>query len=62
MTVVEVVRELAATHSDAESLLRSLVERGSADVEVTDSGLLVYTFPDVQLLEDKPTSRGVLDD
>ena len=62
LTVVEVVRELATTHQDAEKLLRSLVERGFAEVEVTDSGLLVYTFPDVQLLEEKPDSRGVLDD
>jgi len=62
LTVVEVVRELALTHSDAESLLRSLVVRGFAEVEVTDSGLLVYAFPDVQLLDDKATARGVLDD
>ncbi len=62
LTVVEVVRELATTHPEAESLLRSLVERGFADVEVTDQGLLVYAFPDVQMLDDKSTSRGVLDD
>jgi predicted DNA-binding transcriptional regulator len=61
LTVVEVVRELAMQHSGAEALLRSMTERGVADIEVTDSGLLVYTFPDVQRLQDKPTSRGVLD-
>jgi hypothetical protein len=62
LTVVEVVRELAMTHPEAESLLRSIVVRGFADVEITESGLLVYTFPDVQLLDEKTTSRGVLDD
>ena len=62
LTVVEVVRDLAMTHAHAENLLRSLVVRGFAEVEVTDSGLLVYTVPDVQLLDEKPTSRGVLDD
>jgi predicted DNA-binding transcriptional regulator len=61
LTVVEVVRELAMEHSGAEALLRSMVERGVAEIEVTESGLLVYTFPDVQRLQDKPTSRGVLD-
>ncbi|UCG87240.1 MAG: hypothetical protein JSW71_01455 [Gemmatimonadota bacterium] len=62
LTVVEVVQELALTHGDAESLLRSLVVRGYSEVEVTDTGLLVYTFPDVQLLDGKATARGVLDD
>jgi hypothetical protein len=62
LTVVEVVRELATTHAEAEGLLRSLVERGVADVEVTEQGLLVYAFPDVQMLDGKSTSRGVLDD
>lgn len=62
LTVVEVVRELALSQPDADALLRLMVERSVADVEVTDSGLLVYTFPDVQKLGDKSSSRGVLDD
>jgi hypothetical protein len=62
LTVVEVVRELALTHPAAEELLRSLVVRGFAEVEVTESGLLVYTFPELQLLDEKPSSRSVLDD
>ncbi len=62
LTVVEVVRELAVTHSDAEELLRSLQVRGFAEIEITDSGMLVYRFPDVQLLEEKGTAKGVLDD
>lgn len=62
LTVVEVVRELAMSQPDADALLRSMVERSLADVEVTDSGLLVYTFPDVQKLGDKSSSRGILDD
>jgi hypothetical protein len=62
LTVVEVVRELAVTHSDAEALLRSLQIRGFAEIEITDSGMLVYKFPDVQLLGEKATGKGVLDD
>jgi predicted DNA-binding transcriptional regulator len=61
LTVVEVVRELAMGQLEAESTLRSLVERGICEVEVTDRGLLVYSFPDVKLLGEKHTSRGVLD-
>ncbi len=62
LTVVEVVRELAVTHPEAEELLKSLVIKGFAEIEVTDSGMLVYSFPDVKLLKEKSTSRGVLDD
>ena len=62
LTVVEIVRDLAMGQAEAEGMLRSLVERGTAEVEVTDRGLLVYSFPDVKLLDEKHTSRGVLDD
>ena len=61
LTVVEVVRELAMTHADAEMLLKSTAHRGVSEIEVSDDGLLVYRFPDVQLLEGKSTSKGVLD-
>ena len=62
LTVVEVVRELAVTHSEAEELLKTLQVRGFAEIEITESGMLVYNFPDVQLLGEKTTGKGVLDD
>jgi hypothetical protein len=62
LTVVEVVRELAVSHSEAEELLRSLQVRGHTEIEITESGMLVYRFPDVQLLSEKATGKGVLDD
>jgi hypothetical protein len=62
LTVVEVVRELAVTHLEAEELLRSLQVRGFTEIEITESGMLVYKFPDVQLLSEKATGKGVLDD
>ena len=61
LTVVDVVRDLALANSDAEQLLRGVVERGDAEIEITDRGLLVYRFPDVQLLDEKSSSKGVLD-
>ncbi len=62
LTVVEVVREMAVTHAEAEELLRSLQVRGFTEIEITDSGMLVYRFSDIQLLGEKATGKGVLDD
>jgi len=61
LTVVEVVADTSMSVGDAEDALASLVERGVGDVEVTDSGLLVYVFRDVQQLGEKPRSKGLLD-
>ncbi len=61
LTVVEVLAEFAVTPEEAEAALRDLSVRGVAEPEVTESGLLVYAFPDVRLLEEKPRSRGVLE-
>ena len=32
-----------------------------ADIEITDSGLIVYAFRDVKHLGEKPHAKGVLD-
>jgi hypothetical protein len=61
LTAVEVVSEFAVTPDEAEAALRDLVVRGLAEPEVTESGLLVYAFHDVQRLEEKPRSKGVLE-
>lgn len=61
ITVVEAVTALGVPAEAARDALSSLVTRGLADIEVTESGLLVYAFPDVRLLHEKPHSRDVLD-
>jgi len=62
LTVVEVVAETTLpTVEAAEAAMTSLVERGLAEPQVTDSGLIVYAFPDIQRLKDKGTGRDVLD-
>ncbi len=61
LTAVEVVAEFAVTLEEAEAALRDLAVRGAAEPEVTESGLLVYAFPDVRLLDEKPRSKGVLE-
>lgn len=61
LTVVEVTARLALPATTVEALLAGLHERGLAEIEVTDEGLIVYRFPDVQQLPGKATSRDVLD-
>ena len=53
LTVVEVVADTVIGAEDAEETLGILVGRGMAEPEVTEGGLIVYRFPDVQLLKDK---------
>ena len=61
LTAVEVAGELAVPTSTAEELLNELMAREMAEIEITDSGLLVYTFHDVRHLSEKETARGLLE-
>ena len=61
LTAVEVAAELAVPTTTAEELLNGLMTRELADIEVTDSGLLVYAFHDVRHLFGKETARGLLE-
>lgn len=61
LTVIEVVSALALPAEGAKALLDSMVGRELADMEVTDSGVLVYSFHDIRHLKEKETSRGILD-
>ena len=61
LTLVEVVSALALPQAGAKELLDGMVTRELADVEITDSGVLVYSFHDIRHLSEKPYSRGVLD-
>ena len=61
LTIVEAVGELAITPEDAKQALDALAVRGLADFEVTDSGIVVYVFHDVQNIGDKGGSRGLLE-
>jgi hypothetical protein len=61
ITIVEVVTTLAITPDEAKNALDSLSVQGLADFEVTDSGVVVYVFHDVQRLDEKHQSRGLLE-
>ncbi len=60
LTVVEVATRLALPMPTVEALLGGLHERGMAEIEITDAGLIVYTFRDIQLLPGKGESKDVL--
>lgn len=61
LTVVEVVSELAVTPETAKRALEAMHMRELAEIEITDSGVLVYAFHDIQRLSEKPYSKGILD-
>jgi hypothetical protein len=61
LTTVEVASEMAVSPEEAKEALDSLVLRELAELEITDSGLLVYAFGDVQRLSEKPKAKGLLD-
>ena len=62
LTVVEVVSALGVSTDAAEEALNALAARDLAEVQVTNSGVIVYMFRDIALLGEKPHARGVLDD
>jgi hypothetical protein len=61
LTAVEVATGLSMTPESAAEALKQLGIRGQADVQVTDDGVLVYSFYDVRHLGGKSTAKGVLD-
>ena len=61
ITVVEVAGELGVPAGEAKDVLDGLMAREVADIEVTESGVLVYSFHDVEHLEDKSSARPLLD-
>jgi hypothetical protein len=61
LTAVEVASDMAISPEAAKEALDSLALREVADLEVTDSGVVVYAFHDVRHLQEKPHAKGVLD-
>ncbi len=61
LTAVEVEGALALPAGEAKASLDSLVQREVADLEVTDDGVLVYTFHEARYFEGKGGAKGLLD-
>ncbi len=61
LTVVEVVGEMAVDTETAKGRLDALAAEGHADVQLTEAGVIVYAFYDVQHLPEKRNAKGILD-
>jgi hypothetical protein len=61
LTAIEVASDMAIPPEAAKEALDSLALRELAEIEITDSGVLVYAFHDVRHLGEKSQARGVLD-
>lgn len=61
LTTVEVASALALQPEEAKATLDGLVTREVADLDITDAGVLVYTFHDAKHAADKHSARGLLE-
>jgi hypothetical protein len=61
LMAVEAAMALHLSEDGARETLDRMVGGGRAELEVTDEGNLVYTFPTLAQLSDKSTARGILD-
>lgn len=62
LTVPEVIAELAVDKATAEASLEALHLDELAEIEITESGMLVYEFPEIRKLGEKDSAKGLLDD
>lgn len=60
LTLVEIVSELAVSPEDAKAAADSLVRQEIGDIEITESGVLVYVFRDIRHLHEKADAKGLL--
>jgi hypothetical protein len=61
LTAVEVASALALTAEESKTVLDALVTREVADLDITDAGVLVYSFHEARHVGDKHSARGLLD-
>ncbi|MES2178063.1 MAG: hypothetical protein V4550_09380 [Gemmatimonadota bacterium] len=61
LTEVEVAAALALPPGEAKASLEGLIARQVADLEVTDDGVLVYTFHEARYFKGKNDTQGLLD-
>ena len=62
LMTVEVALAMHLAEDTVRETMDAMVAEGRAELEVTDGGNLVYTFPTLAQLVDKSTARGILDD
>jgi hypothetical protein len=62
LTVPEVIAELAVDKATAQAALEALHLEELAEIQVTESGMLVYEFPEIARLHEKDSAKGLLND
>lgn len=61
LMAVEAAMAMHLSEETAAEALDAMVTGGRAELEVTEGGSLVYTFPTLARLGDKGTAKGILD-
>jgi hypothetical protein len=59
LTVTEAAADTGLTVEEAAEILKRMADGGYVELEVTDSGLMVYRFPEILYAHEKHWSRGV---
>ena len=59
LTVTETAADTGITMEEADRILRDLADGGYVEMEVSDSGMVVYRFPEILFADEKSQSRGV---
>ena len=61
VTLLDAVAAFGIPVEEARRALEALVVSGVADLEITDSGTVIYSFDELKRPEDKYKSKGLLD-
>ena len=59
LTVTEAAADTALTVEEVGDILKRMADGGFVEVEITDSGMMVYRFPEVLFAHEKQWSRGL---
>jgi hypothetical protein len=61
VTVLEAATEIRMTVDKAEEILRDLAVRGHAEMRISESGMIVYYFPEIERWEERHWAKRVDD-
>ena len=59
LSATETAADTGLTVEEAEGILKRLADGGYVEIEVTQSGLVIYRFPEVLFAHEKPWARGI---
>ncbi|MFT5365158.1 MAG: hypothetical protein ACI8V2_000095 [Candidatus Latescibacterota bacterium] len=61
LTVLEVATDIRMTVEKAEEILRELAARGHTEMRISESGMIVYYFPEIERWEERHWAKRVDD-